>query len=356
MLRKGHPLLMAVLILFACGCPDSAPPSHPGTPVLSPATAPTSAPKGIALCIGLNSLDPSHYANWDGRLFGCEHDATDMAAIAHQSGFVFLSGDHGKLITKNATRGAVLQAIRAACRALKSGDIFMISYSGHGDEVPDPQAPAVNQGMDQTWCLYDGMLLDKELYAEWSHFADGVRILVFSDSCHSAGITRAPTDYVLDVHLMGAPALADPPRIGDRQRLMQLKDSFTNLVRRHPNETLKLVPPEVSIAAYAAERTRYEGIVRDVERPGTQIHAWVLSITACKNEQTAGDRETNGVFTIALKQVWNNGAFQGDYVKFHADIAAAAAILRPAQEAQRRMVDADHDAYWQQRPFTIQSH
>ena len=45
--------------------------------------------------------------------------------------------------------------------------------------------------LDETWCLYDGQLIDDELYFELSKFAAGVRILVLSDSCHSGTVVRA---------------------------------------------------------------------------------------------------------------------------------------------------------------------
>jgi hypothetical protein len=45
--------------------------------------------------------------------------------------------------------------------------------------------------LDETWCLYDGQLIDDELYLELSKFAEGVRILVLSDSCHSGTMIRA---------------------------------------------------------------------------------------------------------------------------------------------------------------------
>jgi hypothetical protein len=39
-------------------------------------------PKGISLHIGLNRVDPAHYAGWDGRLNACESDAEDTAQLA----------------------------------------------------------------------------------------------------------------------------------------------------------------------------------------------------------------------------------------------------------------------------------
>ncbi len=39
------------------------------------------AKKGYALTVGLNSVDPDHYAGWPGTLVACEADARDMAAV-----------------------------------------------------------------------------------------------------------------------------------------------------------------------------------------------------------------------------------------------------------------------------------
>jgi metacaspase-1 len=44
---------------------------------------------------------------------------------------------------------------------------------------------------DETWCLYDGELIDDELYNELGGFAAGVRVLVLSDGCHSGSVVRA---------------------------------------------------------------------------------------------------------------------------------------------------------------------
>ena len=44
---------------------------------------------------------------------------------------------------------------------------------------------------DETWCLYDGELIDDEVFIELAQFAEGVRIIVLSDSCHSGSVVRA---------------------------------------------------------------------------------------------------------------------------------------------------------------------
>lgn len=336
-MRIEYRIVVLVAVALIVGCANK-----PG-----PQPAPSGSARAVAVCVGLNAVDKDHYAGWPGTLFGCENDAADMASIAERNGFRTT-----KVLTAKATRDAILTQIRTAAATLKSGDIFMISYSGHGDELPDPHAPPDDGGMDQTWCLYDGELLDKELYAEWAKFPAGVRILVISDSCHSQGIAKmVPRDYATDLQLRAAPhGGAEPEAV---RRLLDATDRFNALTTRDRAPIrIKAVPPETSIATYQKEKQRYDDLVRNVDRPTAPIAPWVMSITACKNEQLAGDGATNGIFTGALKKVWDGGAFQGNYITFHHAVAAAALEARPSQDAQRRMIDQQNQPYWNQRPFT----
>lgn len=43
--------------------------------------------RGLSLHVGLNAVDPHHYAGWSGPLNACEADARDMKAIAQSQGF-----------------------------------------------------------------------------------------------------------------------------------------------------------------------------------------------------------------------------------------------------------------------------
>ena len=148
------------------------------------AAAAASAPKAMSLHIGLNAVNPGAYSGWDGPLAACEFDAHDMAAIAKSRRM-----KSTLLLTRKATRANALAAMRAAAKALKSGDLFFLTYSGHGGQVPDVDGDEPDR-QDETWCLFDGQLIDDELYFELSRFAAGVRILVLSDSCHSGTVTR----------------------------------------------------------------------------------------------------------------------------------------------------------------------
>ena len=147
--------------------------------------APDRSVRALSLHIGLNAVDPVHYQGWDGVLGACEYDAEDMAAIAQSRSFSATT-----LLTAQATREAVLDAIGAATTKLEAGDIFFISYARHGGQVPDYGGDELDDRRDETWCLFDGELLDDELFECWTRFAEGVRILVVSDSCHSGSVTR----------------------------------------------------------------------------------------------------------------------------------------------------------------------
>ena len=105
-----------------------------------------------------------------------------MTSVGKSRGFKVTT-----LLTKEATRERVIKTIRKASRTLKSGDIFMLSYSGHGGQLPDRNEDEAD-AMDETWCLYDGELVDDEMYSLYGGFALGVRILVFSDSCEYENI------------------------------------------------------------------------------------------------------------------------------------------------------------------------
>ena len=134
----------------------------------------------IAICVGLNGVDPAHYNNWPGTLNACEADVQTMTSIASSAGFKKVV----PLLTAAATRNRFLSEMRAAASVLVSGDIFMVSYSGHGGQLPDLNGDE-DDGMDETWCLYDGELVDDEMYAALQAFKSGVRVIAFADSCHS---------------------------------------------------------------------------------------------------------------------------------------------------------------------------
>ena len=79
---------------------------------------------------------------------------------------------------------------RARPGELEAGDIFFVTYSGHGGQVPDLNDEDETDGSDETWLAYDRQIVDDELYELWAKFKPGVRILVLSDSCHSGSVNK----------------------------------------------------------------------------------------------------------------------------------------------------------------------
>ncbi len=293
----------------------------------------TAKPRARSLHIGLNLVSADAYEGWEGPLAACEFDAHDMAAIAQAAGM-----KSTVLLTKQGTRAAVLGKIRSAARELKSGDLFFMTFSGHGGQVADVSGDEPDK-KDETWCLYDGQLIDDELYWELSKLRQGVRVLVLSDSCHSGTVSRD-----------GPPP---PPPPGTRNKLMP--DAVAGRVyRAHQSMYDKLqrevaraagdrVDPDVALANVAVSG-RLTAIVKHF-RPA------VLLISGCQDNQTALDGDHNGAFTEALLKVWNNGAFSGSYASFHARIRARL----PASQTPNLFALGPAAAFLTQRPFSVQA-
>lgn len=276
-------------------------------------------PKGVALTIGLNSVNPKHYGGWSGDLNACEADAEDMAAIATSRKFSAKS-----LMTKAATRAAVTAGIKRAAQSLKQGDIFLLSYSGHGGQLPDLSNDEPD-GQDETWCLYDGELVDDELYKLLGRFAKGVRILVFSDSCHSGTVIK-------QAYYQGTMALRGSAAKGEvRYRFM---------------------PPDVALRTYRANKAFYDKILKEKGegKAAAKLKASVLLISGCQDNQLSQDGAFNGLFTAQLLRVWKNGIFRGDYRGFHKSIVKR---MPPDQTPNCFWAGQADPVFEAQKPFTV---
>ena len=289
--------------------------------------------KGMSLHIGLNSVNGSAYGGWDGPLAACEADANDMAAIAKQQGI-----KPTILLTKKASRAAVLGEMRAAAKALASGDFFFLSYSGHGGQVPDVTGEEDDK-KDETWCLYDGQLIDDELYFELSRFGEGVRILVLSDSCHSGTVTR-------DVRMPVATIPSQRPKLMPEAVAMRTyrdHQAFYDKLQRDVAAAAgkPVVDPDMALAQVAASG-RLSAIV-------ARFNPAVILVSGCQDNQTSMDGEHNGAFTEQLLRVWNQGGFQGNYANFHARIKARL----PATQSPNLFTLGAAGAFLAQKPFSV---
>ena len=295
--------------------------------------AKAAAPQGRSLHIGLNSVAASAYGGWTGPLAACEFDAKDMAAIAASKGM-----RSTVLLTRKATRAALFEALRGAAKALRQGDLFFLSYSGHGGQVPDINGDEDDK-RDETWCLYDGQVIDDELYLALCRFAAGVRILVLSDSCHSGSVAR------------GIPLQVDTV----------------------PHQRPKLMPESVAMRTYRDHKAFYDRIQRDtaaaagrpVVDPDTalaqvavsgrlsaiaaRMAASVVLISGCQDNQTSMDGDHNGAFTEQVLNVWNQGKFSGNHAAFHARVRSRL----PATQSPNLFTLGSAGLFLAQTPFTV---
>jgi len=291
--------------------------------------------RSLSLHIGLNSVSPAHYAGWSGELAACEFDANDMAAIAKASGM-----KSTVLLTRKGTRASVLAAIRAASKQLKAGDLFFLTYSGHGGQVPDVTGEEADK-KDETWCLYDGELIDDELYLELSRFAEGVRVLVLSDSCHSGTVTRAPMPEPDALRPVGRSKMM-PPAVAMRtyREHQAFYDKLQKDVAKDAGGSLEMDPD--SMLARIAVSPRLTEIAKECK-------AAVLLISGCQDNQTSMDGDHNGAFSEQLLQVWNHGAYRGTYAKFHAAIKAR----MPATQTPNFFTLGPAATFVGQQPFSV---
>ena len=280
------------------------------------------APRGVSLHIGVNFVDKNHYGgSWDGRLNACEKDCDDMRVIAKAQGF-----QTHILKSQQATREAVAAKISELASQLKDGDFFLLSYSGHGGTIPDVDGDEDDQ-VDETWCLFDGQLLDDELNILWAKFKAGVRLLVISDSCHSGTMLKNIDLEALD--LRNAGQLVEPDEVVEHARAMPRKIARKTARRNHQF---------------------YADLQYDLPDPRPEILASVRLLSGCQEDELSWEGKGNGRFTAALKQTFANGAFDGDYTTFHQSITE---LVKEKQTPNHAVVGEPNGTYDNQRPFLI---
>ncbi len=291
--------------------------------------------KALSLHIGLNAVSPAAYGGWSGELAACEFDAKDMAAIAKSQGM-----KSTVLLTKQGTRASMLAAMRKAAKQLKQGDLFFLTYSGHGGQVPDVTGEEIDK-QDETWCLYDGQLIDDELYFELSRFAEGVRILVLSDSCHSGTVTRAVPSPIDRTKVAGRSKMM-PPAVAIRtyREHQAFYNKLQHDVAKAAGKTATADPD--SVLAQLAVSPRLTAIAK-------KFNPSVILISGCQDNQTSMDGDHNGAFTEQVLKAWNHGNYRGNYAKFHAAVKAGL----PASQSPNLFTLGAAARFLRQQPFRV---
>ena len=286
--------------------------------------------KGISLHIGLNSVDPNHYFDasgmpWEGNLVACEYDAIAMEEIAKSSGCETIM-----LLTKDATVDNVKKKLSYAAQKLEPGDLFILSYSGHGGRLPDKNDDE-GDGYDETWCLYDREFVDDELNTCLRDFKDDVRILSLSDSCHSGSVVRGRAIQILGID----------------------KDK-TNVSKS--GKRYRFAPVEVESGTYYKNKEIYDSVLLDPKYKEGKPNASVILLSGCQDTQYSQDGAFNGAFTGQLLMVWGNGTFSGNIKKFYRQILNRMNMSSDPNDPQTPNYYRDGKidrAFEMSKPFTI---
>ena len=275
--------------------------------------------KGISIHIGLEYIDPKHYGS-DGVLRTCGKDCLDMKDIAEAQNFESTI----VLLNEEGTRDAVTQAITNASEELIDGDILFLSYSGHGASIPDESGDE-EDGKDESWCLFDGYLLDDELYALWTRFEEGVRIMVVSDSCHSGTVTKV------------APG-QDPEAVV--------------VSKNFPEEEAKRV--------YIEHKSFYQKIkAKAMNSKEKEVKASVKLIAGCQDIESSYvlPNNENSLLTMEINRVWDAGQFVGTTLEFFEQVKKGVKDIayenRIFQEPNLYDVGMKNEKFDTQKPFGI---
>jgi hypothetical protein len=293
-------------------------------------------PKGISLHIGLNHVEVTAYNGWDGALAGCLQDAHDLAALATAEGY-----RTQMLLDRQATASAVLTAIRTAGGKLRPGDVFLLTFAGHGGQLTDAASEEEDpEGYDETWVCWDRQLIDDEVYAALASFSRDVRVIVVSDASHSSTITRnalAPSPPVRTPE--GARRARIVPTAVANADASRRRALYQRIRRSSRAEIRRAMARQRSLTRRQAE----------LRKPTGCLSARVVLLAACQDNEVAYDGPGNGAFTAALLGVWDSGRYDGTYRDFLSAIRSRLCTQTPSYLSIGRGA-----AGWEaSRPFTI---
>jgi metacaspase-1 len=145
-----------------------------------------------AFCVGINNYP------YDGSdLNGCVNDARAWAELL-MSHYDFPRADVKLITDVEATKANMIAGIKGLLAGAKSGDVLVFTNSSHGTYLADTDGD--EPSYDEALCPYDvasELLKDDELRELFADLAQGVRLTVLSDSCHSGTVTRAIVSDIL---------------------------------------------------------------------------------------------------------------------------------------------------------------
>jgi peptidoglycan hydrolase-like protein with peptidoglycan-binding domain len=318
------------------------------------------APQGVSVHIGVDRVDAAHYGS-PMTLPSCENDAKAMRDLAEAVGY-----DPLLFVNEQATTANFSAFMRSAALNLFAGDCLLVTFSGHGSQLPNSSDDEEPDLLDETLCFYDRMLVDDEFHALLADLREGVRVHVVFDSCHSGTAVKAimigldeaaeqqRARYQQEVETALSKTLpylgtVAPAGEGGRQGAEQpsaVPIAADSLAKALDGEKPELVTPpkpdaekDKEIAAlfgelyhdlsfgkskfiegaqvYDRNKVVYDTIQDLVGSKGeSALSCTVTSLSACDDPQTTPAGNPLSLFTYNITQAWGSG-YAGSYSQFH---------------------------------------
>jgi hypothetical protein len=150
------------------------------------AEARTSGPGiGVSLHFATNRLNPKAYNGWDGKLASPLEDAKAMQRLAASLGYTT-----NFYLDNQARSDCLATALIVAASTLRSGDVLLLTTSGHGAQTPFLSDTEPDKKLE-TWVLFDNQVTASDLYDIFTRFKSGVTVIVVEDIAH-APVFRRP--------------------------------------------------------------------------------------------------------------------------------------------------------------------
>jgi len=149
--------------------------------------------KTFAVVIGINEY------MYQTSLDGAVNDAKDIYAALKENAVA--KQDIHLLTNKQASKAAIKSAWDDIVTRSSSGDTLIVTYAGHGSQVPDiGSEPDEEDGLDEAFLLSaykevgakasEHMIIDDEWY-RWFNSVTDRQIVFVADACHSGTMTRS---------------------------------------------------------------------------------------------------------------------------------------------------------------------
>jgi len=283
--------------------------------------------KGVSLHIGLNKVDPSIYGS-EQALKAAVNDALSMSEIARSQNYT----SH-LLINEQATSDALTAFMLQQTSDLSRGDVVLLTYAGHGTNATFDLEGDEEDGLDEAWCLYDGLFLDDQVYSLLKKFKAGVRVKIITDSCQNATIYRAFMAQFSD------------EKVAERKIWNPWEDEDIDI-------DFRFLSDEIAMEVVQNSKEKYAAAKADSQRDRNKLtHASIEVLAACQDYQLAADGVVNGYFTTHLLKTWNEGGYTGNNFDFFPAIKSS--MRRGNQTPNRAFLGPQHRKFMSGKPFEI---